>query len=65
MYNRNYMYNSILTRFINDCKPQDVAGISTVPDVKIKNLAYTRKRYLERQGVVEVDKKVNKNNKLQ
>ena len=64
VYNRNYMYNSVLTRFINDCKPQDVAGISTVPDVKIKNLAYTRKRYLERQGVVEVDKKANKNNEL-
>ena len=53
VYNRNYKYSSILTKFIDDCKPSDVAGISTVPDVRIKTLAFTKKRYLMRQGVVE------------
>ena len=60
VYNRNYKYNSVLTRFINNSKPEDAPGISHVPDVKIKAVSFTRKRYLERQGMVEEAYKVNK-----
>ena len=49
VYNKHYNYNEIVSKFINNCKPAGVSGLSFVPDIRVKNLAYTKKRYLKRQ----------------
>ena len=43
--------------FIDRIKPEGEPGIILLPDMKLKNLAYTKKRYLKRQ---EEDKKKSK-----
>ena len=43
--------------YIETIKPQGEPGIIFLPDLKIKRLAFTKKRYLERQ---EDDKKKSK-----
>ena len=49
IYNKNYKYGEVLMDFINKIKPHGEPGIVLLPDVKIKRLAYTKKRYLELQ----------------
>ena len=49
VHNKNYRYGEILVRFIDSFKPEGEPGIVLLPDMKVKNLAFTRKRYLERQ----------------
>ena len=57
VYNKNYKYGDVLLNYIERIKPHGEPGIILLPDVKIKRLAFTKKRYLERQ--VE-DKKKSK-----
>ena len=49
VHNKNYRYGEVLVNFINNVKPKEDPGLVLLPDLKIKNLAYTRKRYLKRQ----------------
>ena len=49
VHNKNYRYGEVLLNFINNVKPQGDPGLVLLPDLKIKNLAYTKKRYLRRQ----------------
>ena len=53
IYNKNYSYGEVFMNYIRNIKPSDEPGVIFLPDVKVKRLAFTRKRYLERQ---EVDK---------
>ena len=57
VYNKNYRYGEIVMNFIENTKPEGEPGIILLPDIKIKNLAYTKKRYLARQ---EDEKKKSK-----
>ena len=57
VYNRNYQYGEVLLNYIENIKPSGEPGLMLLPDVKVKSLAYTKKRYLERQ---EEDKKKSK-----
>ena len=57
VYNKNYKYGDVLLNFIERIKPPGEPGIILLPDVKIKRLAFTKKRYLERQ---DEDKKNSK-----
>ena len=50
VHNKNYRYGEVLVNFINNVKPQSDPGLVLLPDLKIKNLAYTKKRYLRRQA---------------
>ena len=54
IYNKNYGYAEVLLNYIDTIKPADEPGLILLPDVKVKRLAFTKKRYLERQ---EGDKK--------
>ena len=49
VHNKNYRYGEILVNYIENIKPAGEPGLVLLPDVKIKSLAYTKKRYLERQ----------------
>ena len=57
IFNKNYQYAEVLLNYIENIKPRGEPGIMLLPDVKINRLAYTKKRYLERQ---EEDKKKTK-----
>ena len=57
IYNKNYRYGEVFLNYIEKIKPAGEPGITFLPDAKIKKLAYTKKRYLERQ---ENDKKKSK-----
>ena len=57
VYNKNYRYGDIAMNFIESIKPHGEPGIILLPDIKIKRLAFTKRRYLERQ---EDDKKKSK-----
>ena len=57
VYNKNYRYGEVVMNFIDNVKPQGEPGILLLPDVKIKRLAFTKKRYLRRQ---EENKKKSK-----
>ena len=57
VYNKNYKYGEVLVNYIEKIKPPGEPGIILLPNVKIKRLAFTKKRYLERQ---EEDKKKSK-----
>ena len=57
VWNKNYRYGEIVTSFIENIKPDGEPGLLLLPDLKIKRLAFTRKRYLERQ---HADKKKSK-----
>ena len=48
-YNGNYNFNGILDRFINGVKPNGAPGLGQKPGVKVKSLAYTKRKYLKRQ----------------
>ena len=48
-YNKKYMHGEIVMNFIENIKPTGEPGIVLLPDVKIKRLAFTKKRYLQRQ----------------
>ena len=39
----------MLLNYVERIKPADEPGIILLPDVKMKRLAFTKKRYLERQ----------------
>ena len=54
IYNKNYRYGDVVMNYIERIKPLGESGIILLPDVKIKRLAFTKKRYLQRQ---EEDKK--------
>ena len=54
IYNKNYKYGEVFMNYINNIKPQGEPGITFLPDVKIKRLAFTKRRYLAMQ---EADKK--------
>ena len=54
VYNKNYRYGEVLMKYIENIKPCGEPGIILLPDVKIKRLAFTKKRYIDRQ---EEDKK--------
>ena len=49
VYNSNYKYNGILVEFIIKCKPETAPKLSLIPGTKLKNIAYTKRRYLKRQ----------------
>jgi hypothetical protein len=49
IYNKNYRYGEVVMNFIDRIKPEGEPGIILLPDVKVKRIAYTKKRYLERQ----------------
>ena len=49
VYNKNYRYGEVVLNFIDRIKPQGESGLILLPDVKIKNLAFTKRKYLERQ----------------
>ena len=49
IYNKNYKYGEILLNYVDKIKPAGEPGITLLPDAKIKKLAFTKKRYLERQ----------------
>ena len=49
VHNKNYMYGEVLLNYIEKIKPYGEPGIVLLPDVKIKSLAFTKRRYLERQ----------------
>ena len=57
IHNKNYKYSEVLMSYIDNIKPKGEPGIVLLPDVKIKRLAYTKKRYLELQ---DADKKKSK-----
>ena len=57
VHNKNYRYGEVLVNYIENIKPCGEPGIVLLPDVKIKRLAYTKKRYLARQ---DEDKKKSK-----
>ena len=57
VYNKNYRYGEVVMNFIDNVKPHGEPGILLLPDVKIKRLAFTKKRYLKRQ---DEDKKKSK-----
>ena len=57
IHNKNYRYGEVLLNFIDRIKPAGEPGILLLPDLKVKNLAFTKKRYLSRQ---EEDKKRTK-----
>ena len=48
-YNKNYGYAEVVLNYIDRIKPAEEPGIILLPDVKMKRLAFTKKRYLERQ----------------
>ena len=47
VYNKNYRYAEVVLNYIDKIKPEDEPGIRLLTDVKVKRLAYTKKRYLE------------------
>ena len=49
IYNGNYKYNSLIDKFIKAVKPVWAPQLVQIPGKKIKNIAYTKKRYLKRQ----------------
>jgi hypothetical protein len=49
VYNKKYQYGEVLLNFIERIKPSGEPGMMLLPDVKIKNLAFTKRRYLEMQ----------------
>ena len=49
VHNKNYRYGEVLMNFVDNIKPDGEPGLVLLPDIKIKNLAYTKKRYLKRQ----------------
>ena len=49
LHNKNYRYGEVLMNFVDNIKPDGEPGLVLLPDIKIKNLAYTKKRYLKRQ----------------
>ena len=49
IYNKNYSYGEVFMKYIENIKPHDEPGVIFLPDVKLKRLAYTKKRYLARQ----------------
>ena len=51
IYNKHYSYGEVLMKYIENIKPVDEPGLIFLPDVKLKRLAYTKKRYLTRQDV--------------
>ena len=48
-YNSNYDYQGILSDFIRNCEPECGSKLTLLPGTKLKNIAYTKRRYLERQ----------------
>ena len=56
IYNKNYSYGEVFMNYIENIKPNDEPGVIFLPDVKLKRLAYTKKRYLARQEV-DIEKK--------
>ena len=61
VFNKNYRYGEVVMNYnyyIESIKPHDEPGITLLPDVKIKNLAYTRKRYLARQEESKTDNEI-------
>ena len=57
IFNKNYRYGEVFMNYIERIKPQGEPGIILLPDLKIKRIAFTKRRYLERQ---EDDKKKSK-----
>lgn len=57
VFNKNYKYGEVLMNYIEGIKPKGEPGIMLLPDIKIKRVAFTKKRYLDRQ---EEDKKKSK-----
>ena len=57
IHNKNYRYGEVLLNFVDRINPAGEPGILLLPDLKVKNLAFTKKRYLSRQ---EEDKKRTK-----
>ena len=49
IYNGHYKYNEILENFIKNTKPLKAPKIMSKPGRKLKNIAFTKKRYLTRQ----------------
>ena len=50
VYNKKYLYGDVLLNYIERIKPCGEPGMVLLPDVKIKNLAFTKRRYLELQS---------------
>jgi hypothetical protein len=57
-YNSNYDYQGILSDFIRNCEPECGSKLTFLPGTKLKNIAYTKRRYLERQQK-EINNKKN------
>ena len=51
IYNKNYSYGEVFMNYIRNIKPSDEPGVIFLPDMKVKRLAFTKKRYLARQEV--------------
>ena len=51
IFNKNYSYGEVFMNYIDNIKPHDEPGIIFLPDMKVKRLAFTKKRYLARQEV--------------
>ena len=49
VYNGNYEYNNMVDKFIKTIKPVWAPQLVKLPGKKIKNIVYTKKRYLKRQ----------------
>ena len=49
VYNSNYNYDEILTRFIRSCGPAVKSRIVKVPGNKVKSIAYSKNNYIRRQ----------------
>ena len=49
VYNGNYEYNRLVDKFVRAVKPVGAPQIMKLPGKKIKNIVYTKKRYLKRQ----------------
>ena len=47
IHNKNYRYGEVVMNFIDRIKPVEEPGIVLLPDLKLKNLAYTKKRYMK------------------
>lgn len=50
VYNSSYRYNEVLESFLNNIKPAEVLNITMVPGPKLKNIIFTKGRYLKRQN---------------
>ena len=49
VFNSNYNYDEILTRFIRSCGPAVKSRIVKVPGNKVKSIAYSKNNYIRRQ----------------